>query len=344
MIDTVWLTINRVCNFRCLWCYAEDTKYLKAADMPLALAKELVDFSKELGVKNILLIGGEPTYYPFFFEIVNYVNSQDIYSILVTNGYRFKDKKFLEETIRAGLNAVYFSIKAANAQQQKELTLVDAFEDIEESIKNLVAVKNRLKIGYSTVISKDTLNNIEEFAKFISSLDETGHLTYSMCNPIFDATGNVSKDYVCKPADLINTFISKYDEIVEYLGDQIFLEQSLPYCLWPREFIEKLRSKQQASFGCHLQRRNGLVFDSDGNVIVCNSLPEFKVGRYGIDFVDRKDFIAFWESEKLMNLYNKIYEYPSKNCKTCAEYVTKCGGGCPLKWFVYNAKKLIEKS
>lgn len=63
-IVSTWLTINRVCNLSCKWCYAQEIN--KNNNMDLNTAKKLIDISNEIGVRNIKLIGGEPTIYPYF--------------------------------------------------------------------------------------------------------------------------------------------------------------------------------------------------------------------------------------------------------------------------------------
>jgi radical SAM protein with 4Fe4S-binding SPASM domain len=307
--------------------------------MSLKLAKQLVDFSKTLGVKNILLIGGEPTYYPHFFELVAYINEKGIKSTLVTNGYKFKDMDFVKKIEESGLSSIGFSIKAANQEQQKELTKIDAFADIKQAIKNLSTIKN-VKVGYSTVVSKDTINNMEEFAQMIADLDNTKYLRYSTCNPMFEEKGSINKKYTPEPRDLVNAFVEKFAKISEILHGKASIEQNLATCLWPKDFIDKLKQTKQISFGCHLQSRKGLVFNKDGKVIPCNSLPSFPIGQYGVDFTNKEDFEKFWMSKELVNLYDKIYEYPATKCQSCGDYL-ECGGGCPLKWFAYNAKEII---
>lgn len=339
LIKSVWLTINRFCNFRCPWCYAKGTKYKKDDDMSFDLAKRLIDFSKTLGAKNVLLIGGEPSYYPYFFELVKYIKKQEMQSTLVTNGYRFKDINFVKKVEKSGLSSIGFSIKAANAEQQKELTKIDAFEDVKHAIKNLSNIKN-ISVRYSTVVSKSTINNIEEFAQMVADIDNTKHLGYSMCNPVFDENRNINEENVSNPHALVTAFVEKFDKINDILNNKVSIEQSLALCLWPKNFIKKLKEKNQISFGCHLQGRTGLVFDKDGKVVPCNSLPAFPIGQYGIDFTNKEDFERFWTSKKLVGLYDKIYEYPSTKCQTCKDYL-ECGGGCPLKWLAYNAKEVL---
>lgn len=50
---TCWLTVNRACNLRCKWCYAQETGLKKENDMPLKMAKDLVDICSDIGIKHI---------------------------------------------------------------------------------------------------------------------------------------------------------------------------------------------------------------------------------------------------------------------------------------------------
>lgn len=340
MIKVIWLTVNRACNFRCPWCYAKGTKYSKDDNMSFDLAKRLVSFSKSLGAQHVLLIGGEPTYYPHLFELISYIRDSQMSSTLVTNGYRFKDIGFVRKIENSGLDSIGFSIKAANISQQKKLTKVDVFNDIKQAIKNLSTIKN-VKVGYSTVISNETIDNMEEFAQMLAETDSTKYLKFSMCNPMFDEDGNIDKRYVPSPQELVRAFMDKFEKLSAILKGKVSIEQNIAMCLWPNDFIQQLKEKNQISFGCHLQSRTGLVFDKNGRVIPCNSLPAFPIGQFGVDFHSKEEFEKFWMSEDVVKLYDKIYEYPAKKCQSCDNYA-ECGGGCPLKWFAYNAQEILD--
>ena len=307
--------------------------------MSFDLAIRLVNFSKALNANNIFLIGGEPTYYPHIFKLIKYIRDQGMQINLATNGYKFKDMDFVKKAVDSGLNTITFSLKAANAEQQKKLTKIDVFADIKQAIKNLSAVKT-INVIYSTVISNDTIDNMEEFAQLVADTDNKKYLTYTMCNPVFDATGDVNKKYVPEPSELVKALVKKYDKINQILDNKILIEQNLPVCFWPKEFIKKLKEKKQLCFGCHIRTRNGLIFDKGGEIIVCNSLPAFPIGKYGIDFTNKEEFEKFWMNKELIGLYNKIHEYPSTKCQLCKDYL-ECWGGCPLRWFAYDAKEIL---
>ncbi|MBQ3067567.1 MAG: radical SAM protein [Oscillospiraceae bacterium] len=330
MITGMWLTLNRACNFRCPWCYAQNTEYEKNKTMSLDLAQQLIKFAKLMDVKTILLIGGEPTYHPHIIEILELIKRQKIYTTIVTNGYRLHDKNFAKELKNLNHGALGFSIKAANREQHKELTGTDTFEEILEAMANIREAK--LKVGYTTVISRGTIDNLEEFAYMLKKHAPGKSLRYSLCNPAISNPGIINRDYVVPAKEITRKVAAKWGLLSEILECRVRLEQSLPQCVWPVGFIDMLKKKKQVSFGCHIMSRKGMIFDTEGKLLVCNSLTDYPIAEFGKTFDDKESFEKFWENEELKDLYKKFYEYPMLKCETCDVY-SECGGGCPLKHF-----------
>lgn len=339
MINNVWLTVNRGCNLRCKWCYAKGTEYIESDNMPVDLAKRLVDFSKEIGSKSITLIGGEPSIYPDILELINYINHKGLRSVLVTNGYKLSEMSFLNELKSQGLDMIGFSIKAANRQQQIDLTRRDCFDKIIKSMKNLQETSD-IKFAYSTVISKDTVDNLDEFAKMVVENSPGKGLNFSFCNPSFG--DQINDECVMSREEIVDKVVNIFPKVSKILNNKAILQQSIPECFWPEDFLKDLREKNQISFGCHVMRRNGLIFDTEGKVLVCNNLPDFPIGVYGKDFDDKLDFDEYWNSKQITLIYDKFYEYPEIRCQSCEKYL-KCAGGCGVKWFAYKGLPMREE-
>ncbi len=112
-----WLNVNQACNLRCKWCYAEHTGYSPEQEMSLGMAKQLVELSLEVGVKEFVLIGGEPTLWPHLFELLTFIKKYGTPVSIITNAVRFSDDGFWERYQDNPANSVGISVKAANREK-----------------------------------------------------------------------------------------------------------------------------------------------------------------------------------------------------------------------------------
>lgn len=97
-IKSAWLTTTRSCNCRCNWCYAKETLGWKSF-MDFDKAILAVDELKRKGVSKIVLIGGGPTIYNRFLDLIKYIHKSGINCTIATNGIKFKDINFAKATV-----------------------------------------------------------------------------------------------------------------------------------------------------------------------------------------------------------------------------------------------------
>lgn len=63
-LEFVWLEITGKCNERCVTCYADSSPKGDHGSMKVADWKRVISQAKEMGVKDVQFIGGEPTLHP----------------------------------------------------------------------------------------------------------------------------------------------------------------------------------------------------------------------------------------------------------------------------------------
>ncbi len=334
-----WLTVNRNCNFRCKWCYAKETGYASKDDMSLNLAMDLVDLLAELGIQSVILIGGEPTVWKHLFEIKTYIQEKGMLVILVTNGYLFSKDRFLAKVLESPFDRVNVSIKAGNAKQHRELTGTDTFQDVLKGLQNLQEINQPfdISITLSSLVAENLGELVETGARF-----GTDSISVSFCVPVLEEDEEYSPGYMMHPQEVVNCIMEHYENMHHYTNGNIAIEQSVPFCLWPSEFIELLKERDQIVSGCHVLRRDGVIFDPHGRIIPCNDLHNCTLGQYGKDFHDAETFTAFWESREMSQFYGELTAYPTNPCIECAQF-GECGGSCPLQWFVYDPDNLIPE-
>ncbi len=338
-IKTVWITLNRSCNFRCSHCYAQDTGFQKKLEMPFDQVKELVDFSKNIGAKIIILIGGEPLFYKDLFPVLNYIGQQGLISAIASNGYRLGEDDFFQKIKASALGSIIFSIKAGTRDLYHKLTQTTSFDGIQRAIFNFSKLTSPWN-AYTVVLTKEMMDDLENVAHLIKS-DKTKSLRINFCDPFIDSCGGIHGDSLLSIQDIISYLCDHYEKLDAILEGRLIIQQSFPKCLWPADFLLKLQRRKQIAFSCHLYNRTGLIFDTQRRLLLCNSIPNFPIARFGEDFSTAQEFKDFFMRQDICNLYKSIFPYTTFKCTTCLEYPT-CLGGCPLKWFHYSTNSIIN--
>ena len=340
MIDfdfkTGWLTLNRTCNLRCKWCYARDTEYKSSLTMSKDLAFELIDFFDSINVKHIILIGGEPTIHPDFFEIIEYAKEKKIKCALVTNGLMFNNDEFIDKYKSVGMNSVSLSFKGEDEKTYKEITGFDGFQETIDIIKKLVS--SDISVSVSMVLTE---NNMNSFTDVIPTLLNAGvrRFHFSFCYD-FNLCG-VKKD-IFSPISLLEMFGNIYEKLNYLTNGHFTLQNGLPLCYWDKTLLRKMIKRRQISTVCQLLTRKGLIFDSEGYHIPCNAMYALKLGKFGENFRDPSSFKQYLNSEVVQKTYQKLCGVPDENCLHCNKLV-HCGGGCVCQYTNYKLKDYLVK-
>ena len=334
-----WLTLNRACNLRCKWCYAKGTGFKVKDDMDLELAYKLIDLFKELNIKSICLIGGEPTVYKHLTEVIKYANEKKIRLVMVTNGVCFADEEYLDSIIQSGIRNFNISLKGYDKKSYKEVTGFDCYDKVMKAINNLS--KRKVSFSISMVLTED---NIRDYTKGLKEAFAAGarKASLSFCYD-FSIDQKYKKDLSkLNPMKVINGFINSYDELDKVTSHNFSLHQTYPLCLWDKNFIKKLEEKDQITSVCQLLTKSGLLFDTHGNIIPCNAMYEIKIGKYDKDFNDKDSLLKYMGNNNIKKLYNRLCGLPSKECIKCNS-VSNCGGGCVCQWTNYSFDELMKK-
>lgn len=334
-VNCAWLTLNRSCNLRCEWCYAQSTGYSLNDDMSLDLAKKIIDMLADLKVTLIALIGGEPTLHKDLFKIIEYAKLKGMRVNLITNGLLFSDEKFAKKIKDIGDVGVNLSIKGGTKQEYIDLTKVDCFDSVTQAIMNLVKYQISFEISY--VITNENVFNIIKTLKFAKMLGAKSFYL-EFCNPIIEE--NKINNYQINPVDLVNNF-SKIVIELENEIDNYIIHQNFPECIWDKDILELLNSKGRLTSICQLNKKSGLIFDTHGNLLICNALMHIPIGYYEKDYSNAEELKRYFNSSKVESYYKLALRSPSKKCDYCDDFKT-CGSGCALRWFNYSFDSLIE--
>ena len=330
-VTACWLTINRACNLRCKWCYAKNAD--KAQMDPISIWG-LLDFLVSVDIRNVIILGGEPTCADYLTELILECKKRALKSIVVTNGIKLADGDYLNALVEAGVNSISLSQKAHDRQSYIEVTGVDCYNTF------LQAAKNVSQTGMDHVVSFVlTTESIPFLPQSIRTLREYGVKKFSLGFCYDFEVCRSAKGNPENPYRLWNTFSKYYEEIHAASEGEFVLQMGLPLCVDDQGLADIMNERGQILTVCQLLRRTGLILDTDMSVIPCNAMFNYKLGKYGTSFMDRSSFEQFWSSKELTEFYNKLRAAPDEECLKCGSW-SNCGGGCISNWFNYSFSEL----
>lgn len=167
-IDYLRLSLTDRCDFRCVYCMAEDMQFLPRAQvLSLEECEILVKAFVKLGVKKVRLTGGEPLVRNGAVELMSRLKSipglEEL--LLTTNGSRLEE--LAPDLKKAGLDRINVSLDTLDPTRFKELSRTGKLNKV---LAGLQAAKNAgfERIKLNSVILKnrnaDEVENLVEFA------------------------------------------------------------------------------------------------------------------------------------------------------------------------------------
>ncbi len=154
------IEITNYCPLNCPQCY----KKREAFNMQLDDLKIIIDEAAALGVKKIMLNGGETTVHPRFWEIIRYIEETDMAAVCFTSGYNI-DCDFLDNLKKSKLE-LYLSFNGSNNLINSKSR--DGFDITLKAAKFLC--KNNIKYSVNWVARHDNVRDFPELIVLLKSL------------------------------------------------------------------------------------------------------------------------------------------------------------------------------
>lgn len=330
---TAWLTTNRTCNNNCNWCYAKNSLNSKTI-MDLSKTKQLVDNLKKRNVKRIILIGGEPTIYPYFIDLIKYIRESNMRVSIATNGRKFSDMSFASKVLNAGINGIDISLKAITEEEYKNNTGSYGLKEMLDGYNNLKKLNFNPSVSY--VIVDDDHIKFDALVSFLIKNNITD-CSFQFVKPVLEMN---------KTEKLLD--LKKMGIFVEYIYNKLSLtninytiEISFPLCLINKTVLEKLSNENRIINCCHVPRGSGINFDENFKIIPCNHFVNFPFSESPIDVSDNASIDEIMNSDMVNDFRKKSRCYPALKCQTCNLW-SQCGGGCFTRWLTLDPNDYIK--
>ena len=177
---TIAIEVTNICNRQCLHCLRN--KADAPESLPLELADAILSQARALGIKNIMLTGGEVAAYPHLEELVRLLAARDFSFNLVTNGFRFQERLLpllSEGAVKKKLTGVCFSLDGARAETHDALRGPGSFKEVLNAVSlcNLSDIPMSLKSVF-TMFNREELTDLALLGATLGAQDHCFLYTY----------------------------------------------------------------------------------------------------------------------------------------------------------------------
>ncbi|MCL2859928.1 MAG: radical SAM protein [Oscillospiraceae bacterium] len=325
-----WITINRNCNNKCNWCYANDVLSNKNS-MNLSTVLKCVDYLKSKNVERIVIIGGEPTLYLNLEKLIEYIIKNNQIPVVLTNGIAFSNYKYAEKICKTGINKITISLKGYGSNDYKLTTSTNNFNKVLKGFNNLV--KNGVTPNITITVTKNTKEHINEY--FDCLVD--------MCaqNVIFDfgkpyiKNGELVAEETLNPIEMAKFCEDVYERFFKQFK-MFKISADFPLCFINNDRLIDMVKKNIISIDpCFVLSGTGIYIDTDLSLLTCNQDIFNKKGK--VDINNNNEIIDINYNEFCKSKYDKFEDL----CKRCKWY-ENCRGGCHFVWDYYNIEDYKE--
>ena len=165
---------NEKCNCNCKFCIANVNNKVKE-DLD-TWKKHTEAMFKVFDIKDIIILGGESTIDPYFFEKVDFIgnvmNKTNRNIILTTNGIMLRNKNFLDKLCKTVITTV--NISYMNADRDKNISVmrgnvltVDELKEIRKTLNN-----NNMTLRLNSNVFRGNCDNVKEILFYIDTLKD----------------------------------------------------------------------------------------------------------------------------------------------------------------------------
>ncbi len=300
------LALTYRCNNECPHCYNA-----RARSYPELSPEEwcqVIDNLWELGIPHICFTGGEATLYDNLDALIHKAETNGQITGLLSNGRRLRDKAYLTQLVRAGLDHVQITLESHRPEIHDPMVAArGAWKQTVAGIQNVVEAG--LYVMTNTTLLRENAGSIEETIDFIADL---GVPTIGINALIYAGQGKTVGTGLHESE--LEPLLERVRAKTDARGLRLIWYTPTQYCHFDPVQL------QLGVKACTAAQYN-MCIEPDGAVLPCQSFYE-PMGSILSDSWD-----SIWNHE--LALWLRQREYVPQSCNDCA-VLQECGGGCPL--------------
>jgi len=303
------LALTFRCQNNCVHCYAGGPH--ETDELDTDQWKKVIDHLHRIGVFILTFTGGEPTLREDLQELLLYAQNKGAVTGLITNGRRLKDKGYVEQLEKAGLDFVQVTLESHKPQTHDKMTASKgSWKETVAGIQNVLQTK--IYVTTNTTLSK---YNASEFLQTMDFIKELGVAAFGCNSLIYSGKATEVSQEFALPFQTLNELLPKIREKANQLGLKFLWYTPTQYCQFdPIKLGLGVKSCTAANVN--------MCVAPNGDVYPCQSYFE------SLGNILRDDWAKIWNNPLSVKIRNR--EYVEPKCKDCPQ-LQICGGGCPLE-------------
>jgi len=298
--------VTKACPLKCAHCF-NNSGEVRNKELNTEEIRLVMDKLKDMGVKKVMLTGGEVTTRRDFIKIVEMATERFLGISIATNGY-FIDEKIAKELSRfKNRMVVQVSIDGAEKNHNKIRGVKDSFQRAVAAIKSMA--DNGIPVIVATTFNELNFEDMEYITKLSKEIGAK-QITYAMTCDIGRAKENSNIIGTIDPRKILE----KGAEMHEKYSDNTF---------WVKndEVDDNIRTNKLKSCGRGCSQ---ICVRENGDVSPC---IQFNLS-YGN--LKNQDINEIFDYRRIAPIVN--FKEPDKStCQDCAE-ARNCGGCVAIAW------------
>ena len=166
-VEYVRLSVTDRCDFRCVYCMAEEMQFLPRSEvLSLEELYQVACAFVEMGVNKIRLTGGEPLVRKGIMGLIEQLGELPAELLITTNGSQLTT--MAEELKRAGVDRLNISLDSLQAEKFERLTRKDRLQQVLDGIDAAIAAGfERIKLNAVVLKGRndDEVVDLVEYAR-----------------------------------------------------------------------------------------------------------------------------------------------------------------------------------
>ena len=236
----VEINIGHACNNRCIFCMQHSSDSQHKRWVPLDKFTAELDYYHRQGVRELGILGGEPTLYPWLFEGLQHAKNRGFGRITInSNGSRFADMDFTRRCAEAGITRFCLSVHSHVEDIEDTLSArKGAWADKVQAIKNINALRAEglpiERISLNPVLNRMNMEDMEGFVAYYKALG-VKDIRFNAIRPEGGAHNSQS-------------LVPRYHELMPHIIAAIRANEArhrivltfgeIPLCVWPKTFFK----------------------------------------------------------------------------------------------------------